>query len=194
MIDTSLVAIESFLYAYGLPALFLLGFFEEVFFFIPSSLLFVALGFLMIDPHAAFASAAYTAFFDISLITSLGVTAGALVIYGIVYWGGKPVIERYGKYARMSWADILRFDRWFQKGYKDEAILVFFRAIPIFPITIVSIFCGLIRIRLWEFIWTTFIGTIPRVMVLALMGWYAGKEYARYAEQIALFEHYILFA
>lgn len=190
MIDASFLYIHSWLAQYGITALFFLGFFEEIFFFIPSSLLFVALGFLIIDPHAALLSALGAAFLKVSIVTSLGVTAGALVMYGFVYWGGKPIIERYGKYARVSWHDIARFGRWFGQGYKDEAVLVFFRAIPIFPITVVSIFCGLIRITLWEFIWTTFVGSIPRVTALALVGWYLGKEYAQYAEQIAGVERY----
>lgn len=185
MFDGGIVFVQDFLAHYGLPAVFFLGFFEEIFFFIPSSFLFVALGFLMIDPQATAWSALATAFWNISLLTSLGVTVGALLMYGLVYWGGKPFIERYGKYIRVSWGDLERMGRWFKRGYADEALLVFFRAIPLFPITIVSIFCGLIRIPVWEFVWTTFFGTIPRVGGLALFGWYAGKEYQKYTEHIA---------
>ncbi len=193
MIDNSFTIIESFLHTYGISALLLFGFFEEIFFFIPSSFLFIALGFLMIDPQTALLPALGAVFWRISLLTSAGVTLGALCIYGLVYWGGKPFIERYGKYIRISWGDLEGFERWFERGYTDEAVLVFFRAIPIFPITIISIFCGLIRIPFWKFIWTTFIGTIPRVIGLVLLGWYAGKEYVKYAEQIAAVERYILF-
>lgn len=192
MIDQGFVVIESFLRAYGIPVIFLIGFFEEIFFFIPSAFVFIALGFIMIDPRAALWPALGTAFFDISLVTSAGVTVGALCIYGLIYRWGKPFIERYGKYARVSWSDLQGFERWFERGYADEAVLVFFRAIPIFPITVVSIFCGLIRIPFLEFTWTTFIGTILRVTGLALLGWYAGKEYFKYVEQIAAVEQYIL--
>lgn len=190
MFDASLLYIQEFLFQYGAFAVFLLGFLEEIFFFIPSSFLFIALGFLMIDSQVTAWSALGTAFWHISLVTSAGVTIGALAMYGFTYWGGKPLIERYGKYARVSWKDVERISGWFERGYRDEAVLVFFRAIPVFPITVVSIVCGLIRIPFREFVWTTFIGTILRVCGLAFTGWYAGREYERYAATIAGVEQY----
>lgn len=194
MLDSSIIFIQNFLAQYGLPTLFFLGFLEEILFFIPSAFVFVALGFLMIDPQATALTAFAMALGQISLLTSLGVTLGAFCMYGLTYWGGKPLIDRYGKYARVSWGDLERIGRWFKRGYADEALLVFFRAIPLFPITIVSIFCGLIRIPIREFLWTTFVGTVPRVAGLAFFGWYVGKEYEQYAPQIALIERYIFIA
>ena len=45
MIDQYFGLIEGFLAAYGLAAVFLLGILEEIIFFLPSSLVFVAVGF-----------------------------------------------------------------------------------------------------------------------------------------------------
>lgn len=193
MIDNSFAAIESFLQAYGILAIFLLGFFEEIFFFIPSTVFFIAIGFFTIDPYLTFWPAFAVAFGELGLLVSLGIVVGGWIIYGLVYWGGKPFVVRFGKYIRVRWDDVERLNEWFKNRHIDEVALLTLRVVPLFPIGIVSIFCGLIRIRLWEFTWTAFVGSIPRVTALALTGWYLGKEYLKYTEQIAAAEHYILF-
>lgn len=191
MIDGYFRVIESFLTIYGVGAIFLLGIFEEVAFFIPMSLLFVAAGFFIIDHHAKFFPALLIAIFKVGLPGTLGVVFGGLVMYWLVYWGGKPLIRKYGPYVNLNWDDIEMLHRRFKTGHIDEAVLVFLRAVPIFPIGIVSIFCGLVRIGWQEFISTTFVGTLIRLSSLSLLGWYLGREYIKYALKIAAVERYI---
>ena len=192
MIQETTVFIQSFLVSYGTWAFFLLGFMEEVFFFIPSGLLFLAIGFFAIDAAVPFSSALALAFGPIAFAGSFGVLAGASIMYALAYSGGKPLILKFGKYCGVQWEEIEKMQRFFGRGYADEFVLVFLRAIPVFPISVVSILCGTIRIRPLVFVVTTFIGTVFRVGSLSLFGWYAGREFSFYAEKIALFEQVVV--
>ena len=187
-------SIHSFFAAYGLLFAFGLGVFEEIFFFIPSTMLLVALGFFAISSEVKFWPAFAIAFGELGIVVSLGILMGGIVMYFIVYEGGKPAIMRWGKYVRVRWDDIERLHRAFEARGADKAALFFLRVIPAFPIGIVSIVCGLIRVRFFEFAWITFLGSIPRVGGLALFGWYVGRGYARYEGDVAAFEQYILIA
>lgn len=192
MLDSYLKLIESFLAVYGVTAVFLLGIAEEIIFFIPMSLLFVGAGFFLISPNLSFWPALAASFYAVALPATIGVLIGGLVIYWLIYWGGKKLIKRFGAYVNLRWEDIEELHRRFSRGYVDETVLFSLRVVPILPIGIVSIFCGLIRLGLWEFIWTTFVGTMIRIAGLSLLGWYLGREYIQYALQIAAVEKYLV--
>lgn len=186
--------IDSFLASYSAPALFALGFIEEVIFIIPSTLAFIGSGFFLISPDATAREAFIYSFGRIAFPITLGVVVGSFVIYRIVYWGGKPFILRFGRYVGIRWQDIERLHRRFETGHLDEAALIALRITPVFPISIVTVLCGIFRVGWWEFIWTTFLGVTPRIMGLALLGWQVGKEYAKYAEYITMLNQYIFAA
>lgn len=186
----SLDAFSAFFSSYGVFAPFFLGIAEEVVFFIPSALLFFAMGFVLVPADAPFGQALAVAFGQIIFPAAFGVALGAGLIYVLSYFGGKPAILSFGRYFGIRWQDIERIRRFFGRGYADDAVLVILRAIPVFPISVVSVFCGIIRIRPLSFFVTTFIGSVIRIGILSLAGWYAGREYAAYAEQVAGFERY----
>lgn len=174
--------------AYGVLAPFVLGVFEEIFFFIPSPLMFLAMGIVLIPPGTPWGAAFILSFGQIAVPATCGVVLGAGIMYALAYFGGKPAIDSFGRYFGVKWSDTERVGRFFGKGYADEAVLVVLRAVPVFPISVVSVFCGLIRIRPAVFFATTAIGSFVRIGALAFAGWYAGKEYSLIAGHIASFE------
>lgn len=184
----SLDALRALFASYGAFAPFFLGIAEEVIFFIPSALLFLAMGFVLVPADAPFSEALAAAFGQIVFPAAFGVALGAGLIYALAYFGGKPAILSFGRYAGVGWQDAERMRRFFGRGYADEAVLTALRAIPAFPISVVSAFCGLIRIRPLLFFSTTFVGSAIRIGILSLAGWYAGREYAALAGNIAAFE------
>lgn len=190
MIHQGISVIQHFLATYGVLTVFLVGLGEEILFFIPSTGFFMALGFFLLDPHARFWPTLLSAFGEIGFLSSLGILIGGFVMYGLAYWGGKPLVVNFGTYVRLRWGVIERFYAMLERRGASVPVLLFIRIIPAFPIGIMSIVCGLMRVRLWEFSWTTFVGSIVRATFLAMVGWYVGKEYAVYAEQVAGFERY----
>lgn len=188
-----MMELKQFLLLYGPMALLALGIFEEIFFFIPSSLVFVAAGFFLIPSEFIFTEALAEAVFRVAFWTTTGVVIGSFFIYFLVYWGGKPLVVRWGKYFGLFWPEIERLKRRFDRGYIDETVLVFLRALPVFPISVVTAFCGLIRLDWREFFYTTFWGSLMRISFLSLIGWGVGREYGKYAAALQSAEKYGLF-
>jgi membrane protein DedA with SNARE-associated domain len=68
---------------------------------------------------------------------------------------------------------------------KKEAVTIFFsRTIPVFPISLVSIFAGLLRIPLKPFTLYTFWGSIFRCLFLGFFGWWIGATYEKVATRL----------
>lgn len=176
--------------AHGALAVFGIGILEEVIFIIPSSLVFLGAGFLLIPPDVSFGSAVLQSLINIGIPASLGVTLGSFVIYGLVYAGGKPAIARFGKYVGITWEEIEAAEKKFTAGRMDETLLFVLRALPIFPISVISAVCGLIRLPWKEFFYVTLLGAFVRAAGSALVGWGVGKEYAYYASQFEIVEKY----
>lgn len=176
--------------AYGAGAIFLVGILEELIFILPSAVVFLAAGFFFLSPSLDLWSVLPMAFIKIGLPAGAGVAIGSLFIYGIVYWGGKPLVQKYGKYMGLTWEEIDGASRRFTAGYYDEFLLFLLRALPIFPISVVSAACGLVRLRLGEFMIYTFLGATVRASISAVIGWAVGMEYAKYAAQFEVVEKY----
>lgn len=192
MINENIALIHYIFSLYGAWGFFLLGFAEEVVFFIPSTVLFLALGFFAIHPLFTVSQAFGYAFGPIAFAGSAGVTLGAFCMYVLAYFGGKPFIFRFGRYVGVTWIEVENARRFFSRGYADDVLLVILRAVPIFPISVISIACGALRIRPLSFIVTTFAGSLVRIGGLSLLGWFAGREFFVYAQRIAFLEQIIV--
>ena len=58
------------------------------------------------------------------------------------------------------------------------------RAIPVFPVSLVSIFAGLLRVPIKPFTVFTFLGSIFRCLLLAFVGWWIGATYEKVATHL----------
>ena len=83
---------EQFVQAYGILAVFVVGILEDVLFVVPSALVFMGAGFLLLPQRATFGDVFADAVMRVGLPAAAGVTLGALVIYWIVYVGGKEMM------------------------------------------------------------------------------------------------------
>ena len=59
---------------------------------------------------------------------ALGCTIGSLIAYWVGARGGRPLLERYGKYVLITPHDLDRADRWFQRY--GELTIFFSRLLP----------------------------------------------------------------
>jgi len=97
-----------------------------------------------------------------------GCVWGSLVAYWAGKFGGRPFIEKYGRYILVRHRDLDRADAWFQKH--GDAAVFFSRLMPVVR-TFISFPAGIARVRLGRFIAYTFLGSLPWCLALA----YAGK-------------------
>jgi membrane protein DedA with SNARE-associated domain len=80
------------------------------------------------------------------LYGALGCLLGSIVAYGVGVWGGRPLLNRYGKYVLITQHDLNRADRWFNKN-GDWTIFVT-RLLPVIR-TFISLPAGIARMHFW---------------------------------------------
>lgn len=138
---------------------------------IPSEMTMPLAGWLLID-------STQTNWFQAFLITgffgALGCLIGSTVSYWLGYWGGRPLVERYGKYILVSKKDIENFDRWFQRWGQTGNFVA--RLLPIVR-TFISFPAGVFRISFWPFAVLTFVGSFIWCGMLGLVGYFLGDHW-----------------
>jgi len=154
---------------------------------IPSPVVMMGAGFLLtqgLSPQDAL----LVILLDVMFVGALASTLGSFFGYGIAYFGGYPIIERYGKYLGTSIEEVERLRQMFEKSSRDEVFLFTARAIPIIPLSVVSIAAGAIRIDFKRFTIITFLGTLPRCLVLGLAGWLVQAAFAQLGQAVDFIE------
>ena len=89
-------------------------------------------------------------------------TLSSLLVYWLAYESEHLLVGRFGKYVGLSTEMIEGVGRWVGKGYWDELVLLLLRSLPIVPSIVVSAACGVFKINLRTYLWTTFVGTFIR--------------------------------
>ena len=108
------------------------------------------------------------------LIGAFGCLIGSVINYGIGAYGGRPFVERYGKYILISKKDIARADKWFTR-WGDWASFIS-RLLPVVR-TFISFPAGLVRVNFWRFVIFTFLGSFIWCALLTLGGFIAGEHW-----------------
>jgi membrane protein DedA with SNARE-associated domain len=83
------------------------------------------------------------------LVATVGELFGSLVGYTIGRFGGRPLVERVGKYVLLTKKDLDRAEAWFDG--RGESVVFFGRFIPLVR-SFVSIAAGIGEMALWKFI------------------------------------------
>jgi membrane protein DedA with SNARE-associated domain len=104
----------------------------------------------------------------------LGNTLGSLASYAIGAYGGRPLVERYGKYVLISAHDLELAERHFARF--GELTVFFSRMLPIVR-TFISVPAGIARMPLWRFTLFSILGAVPWVMLLVWGGMQLGDHW-----------------
>ena len=105
---------------------------------------------------------------------ALGNTIGSAIAYGVGMWGGRPFLEKYGKYVLISRHDLDLADRWFNK-YGSWAIFIS-RLLPVVR-TFISLPAGIARTHFVKFLIYTFLGSFLWSVGLAYGGYQLGEHW-----------------
>ena len=169
--------------AYGPWSVFAGVIIESVIVPIPSPLIIMGAGFILISSELNFLQALAPILLQIVLPGSIASTLGAYIGYAIGYYGGKPMVDRWERFLGFSWQDVEALERRFQSGQVKTSIF-FLRALPVFPLSVISAAAGLLRLPIHQFSLWTFYGTIPRCLLLGYLGWGLGETYQGIAKGI----------
>jgi membrane protein DedA with SNARE-associated domain len=106
---------------------------------------------------------------------AVGCVVGSIVAYYAGKYGGRPLVEKYGKYVLIRHKDLDKAEQWFAK-HGDKAIF-FSRLMPVVR-TFISFPAGVAEMNVPRFVAYTFIGSLPWCYALAFAGMKMGEQWA----------------
>ena len=112
----------------------------------------------------------------VAVAGAVGCVLGSLIAYWVGMYGGRPLIERYGRYILLSRHDLDLADRWFAKY--GEMIVFVSRLLPAIR-TFIAFPAGVARMNLTKFVIYTFAGSLPWCLGLAYVGQKLGEQWNR---------------
>ena len=125
----------------------------------------------------------------VTIAGTIGATIGALVAYAIGYFGGRPVLERWGSVLRITPEDLDRTDRFFARHGSKAAF--FGRLIPVVR-SLVSFAAGIAHMPLLPFTVFTALGSLPFTFALVFAGVQLGANWETIGDVLKRFEYLIL--
>jgi membrane protein DedA with SNARE-associated domain len=142
---------------------------------LPSELILPFAGFLVSDPaqvepltHGPWQ------YWLVVIVATAGNTCGSLIAYAIGAWGGRPFLERYGRYLLIRPHEIELAERFFVRY--GAATAFFSRLLPIVR-TFISFPAGVARMPIGRFIVYSTAGALPWSMLLVFAGQQLGARW-----------------
>ncbi len=110
----------------------------------------------------------------VALAGAVGCVIGSIPAYYLGAYGGRPVLEKYGKYLLISPRDLNLADRWFQRH--GEITIFIGRLLPVIR-TFIAFPAGVSRMAMGRFLIYTFIGSYIWSWTLAWIGMKLGQHW-----------------
>jgi membrane protein DedA with SNARE-associated domain len=171
----------NFLYNYSYFAIFILCFISSMGLPVGSELAIIGGGALASgEVHKLMADGSpspevfHLSLLAVILLAIAGEVLGSLTGYLIGYFGGRPLVDRFGKYVLLSHKDLDRAEAWFAKH--GDPLVLFGRFIPLLR-SFVSFAAGLGEMAIAKFVLFTVIGCSIWCTALALLGDSLGSSY-----------------
>lgn len=162
---------------HGPISMFFGGFIEQIIVPIPSPIITMAGGAFLID-HLRFSlQTIWEIFLKISLPYSVGATIGTGMVFFVTYYGGKPLVDKFGKYISISWNLIEKISVDFKKTIADEVFILVACTIPVVPVSLITAFSGAIKIKPPKFFVLVFTALLIRATILGFIGFQMGEAF-----------------
>ncbi len=161
----------------GLPGIVLLMAIESACIPLPSEVIMPFSGYLVFLGKYSL--------WSVGLAGAIGCVVGSVPAYYLGMYGGRPLIEKYGKYILMSRHDLDLADRWFERH--GEATVFFARLLPVIR-TFIAFPAGVARMEMKRFIIYTFAGSLPWCLGLAYIGMVMGEKWPTLREYFHKFD------
>ncbi|MGH2443068.1 MAG: DedA family protein [Chloroflexota bacterium] len=165
-----LTFVKNLLSTVGYPGVFLLMAIEGFGVPIPSELTMPFSGFL----SSAAGGSRFVLPFAI-VAGTLGEVAGGIVAYFLGFFGGRPILRRYGKAVLVSEEELEKAEVWFAR-YGDWVVLIM-RLLPAIR-SFIALPAGAVKMPFGRFLLYSAIGSTVWCTVLALIGHSLGQHWA----------------
>ena len=110
----------------------------------------------------------------IAMAGAIGCVLGSIPAYYLGMYGGRPLVEKYGKYVLISHRDLNMADRWFEQH--GEIIIFIARLLPAVR-TFIAFPAGVARMNMLKFIFYTFVGSFIWCYALGYVGMKFGENW-----------------
>jgi membrane protein DedA with SNARE-associated domain len=124
-------------------------------------------------------------FIGVMVAATIGAAVGSLAGYLIGAWGGRPLLDRYGRYIHIHPDDLDRADAWFAR-YGGWAVFLA-RFVPLLR-ALINYPAGVARMPIGRFLLFSILGSIPWNLALVTAGWVLGENYEALYQGIRPFE------
>jgi membrane protein DedA with SNARE-associated domain len=131
------------------------------------------------------------AFVVMALAGTLGYLVGAIAGWAIGLYGGRPLLERRGRWFHLSPAKLDRAEGWFDRW--DTYAVFIGRITPVIR-SFISIPAGVFRMPLTPYVVLTAIGSAIWAFAFAGIGWAAGRSYERFHHDFGYVEYVVVAA
>jgi membrane protein DedA with SNARE-associated domain len=142
-----------------------------------------------VDLFGSRISSHFWAFVVMALAGALGYLVGAIIGWAIGLYGGRPLLERHGRWFHLSGDKLERAQSWFDR-WEDLAVLVG-RVTPVIR-SFISIPAGVFRMPFWRYVVLTAVGSAIWAFALAGVGYGAGRSYERFHHDFSYVEYAVV--
>ncbi|MCL4557604.1 MAG: DedA family protein [Deltaproteobacteria bacterium] len=112
--------------------------------------------------------------FYVAMSGATGCVIGSVIAYAVGAYGGRPLIEKYGRYILISRHDLDTADRLFDRF--GNMIVFAGRLLPIVR-TFISLPAGISKMNFLKFIFYTFVGSFIWSLLIAWIGFKLGEKW-----------------
>jgi len=163
----------------GLPGVFVLMLLESACIPIPSEATMLFAGFNVSEGEYSLIT--------VTLVASFANLVGSWIAYAVGYYGRVDILEKHGRKLHIKPEHLKAADRYFEKH--GDATVFFTRMMPIIR-TFISLPAGVARMAFWRFSILTFLGCLPWVFGLTLIGQQVGENWTQWKDSL----HYVDYA
>ncbi len=174
---TSLISSEGYFFVFFLMVL------ESTALPVPSEAIMPFAGFLVFTGQFSF--------WLVILFSTLGSILGSLLSYYIGYWGGRPFIEKYGKYFLLKQDDLTKTENFFAKH--GEKTIFISRFIPVVR-HLISLPAGAAKMNVFKFSLYTILGAAIWHTFLSWVGFALKQNWQKIEQFTGFLDYFFLVA
>jgi membrane protein DedA with SNARE-associated domain len=119
------------------------------------------------------------AYLAMAIAGTVGYLIGSVIGWVIGDYGGRPWLERHGRWLHLNTERLDRAERWFDRW---EGWAVFLGRVTPVVRSFISVPAGVFRAAFWPYVWLTLIGSALWCFAFAGAGWAAGESWEDFHE------------
>ena len=133
----------------------------------------------------SFTQAFLQVFIILAVIGSLAQIASSYVTYGIAWWGGETAVKKLEPFTGIKMEEIRSHEEKMISG-REHLYIAGLRAIPLMPLSVISAAAGFFKVKPFRYGLWSFIGMVPRNLLLGMIGWAVGEKFLSHTASLEL--------